>query len=260
MCYNAAYLTKRKIRYAEHYGDNDADIDRLKRQLDELSTPIHYNVSGFLYPKLLVVTDDAPDSFQLLTWGLVPHFMQDINHPKQLRWNTLNCVGEKMYETKSFRQAALHQRCLIFFDGFFEPHIYNGRSYPFFIQHSDESPMIIAGLWDDNKSLKSISLVTVKASPLLSRIHNDKLRMPLMLQKAEAREWLLHDPEPNIDKQRIQYLMEYNDDSILSPHTTRPIRSNKKLSRTAPGDVPAAIAPYFYPEISKEYYASILYG
>jgi putative SOS response-associated peptidase YedK len=256
MCYNVAYLTKRKQKYAEHHGETDADVERLGKQLEAI-TEKHYNASGFIYPNLLVVTNKRPDDFQMLTWGMVPFFMRDVAHPKELKWNTLNCVGEKMFETKSYKNPAEKRRCLICLDGFYEPHHYKGVSYPFFIRHKNDDPMWVAGLWNDNGHIQTVSLVTVEASPLLGRIHNDKKRMPLILPHEMRRDWLSELESP-ADKDALRELIQPYDDELLTTYSVPPIRSNKKLGREAAGDTPEALEEYHYDALPEEYYREVI--
>jgi putative SOS response-associated peptidase YedK len=205
----------------------------------------------------LVVTDDKPKIFQRLTWGLVPHFVRNVAHPKELKWNTLNCIGENMFDTRSFQDSARHRRCLIFFDGFYEPHHYQGKSYPFFIEHADSEPLIVAGLWDDNGMVQGVSLVTVSASPLLRRIHNEKERMPLILPKEFKDEWLEHG---ELEKERVMDLVKPYDDDLLKARTVPPIRSNKKNGWVSPGDAPEAWEEFHYADMPSDHYQAILHG
>ncbi len=258
MCYNIAYLTKKKLQYARMHGASDEEISDLETDLKLFDEKYaSYNTSGFAYPKIPVITNEQPKRFQLLTWGLIPSFMKDISHPSELQWNTLNCVGEKIFETKSFKNAALSKRCLIYVDGFFEPHHYKGRSYPFYVCHKNNEPMILGGLWEDNQHIQTVSIVTVEASLLLRKIHNDKKRMPLIIPKELRFEWLKHI-DSSSEKESIREMICPYDDELLTTYSVPPIRNNKKAGWVSPGNHPDSIQKYVYPELSETYYSELI--
>ncbi|MBG9378785.1 SOS response-associated peptidase family protein [Panacibacter sp. DH6] len=131
---------------------------------------------------------------------------------------TLNAIGEEILEKKMYRDAALNRRCVIFVDGFYEwRHIYplNKRTghplktpnkYPYHIKlTSTEMPFIMmAGIWNpwrhaeaDKETGELIEMVTptfalctAPANKLMSQVHNSKMRMPTILTKDLALEWI----------------------------------------------------------------------
>lgn len=234
MCYDIKSSLEKQLRRAILDGDKAA-IDQINEKLS-IFTPdqieLHHS-SGFDHPNLIIYTNKEPYKPILSQWGLVPHWVKNVNQKNSL-WNrTVNARGESIFENPSFRSSAKSQRCLIYLEGFYEHRHFKGKTYPYFISHKKEELFAVAGLystWFDKEMesmLNTFSIVTTKANKLMSKIHNNpKLaepRMPLILPKALENNWL----EPIIDendKKLLQELIQPYPDNELRAYTVGKLR------------------------------------
>lgn len=227
MCYNFQQLENaRRKRY--RYWNEQNRLRDLEEKINNEMPPEQYHVSGFSHPKIVVYLNDDPYYPSVLQWGLVPFWVKEITQAKQI-WNkTLNAKGETMFELPSFKEPAKNKRCLIYVNGFFEHHHFNGKAYPYFIHRKDMEPMILGGIWsswknpEDSAEWKTFSIVTTSANSLMTRIHNnpDKEgpRMPLILPESVADEWLMPIKNDS-DKQFIKSMIQPFNPDEMTAHT-----------------------------------------
>lgn len=249
MCYDVKTSTLRKLKYAKHRGDLEG-IEELEKELEQLEMMPLYHSSGFSHPKLLAFKNDRPFSPSSLTWGLIPGWIKDPVSATRLMRQTLNARGETIWEKPSFRSAAKNKRCLIYLDGFYEHLHHQGKTYPFHIKMKDDSPMIVAGLWEEwvNKDtgeiINTCSIVTTEANPLMQRIHNNPKsegpRMPVILTKELQDEWLI-PCKTDADKNHLKSLIKPVSEEVLTAYTVRRLKG-----RDAVGNVPEAEAEFVY--------------
>lgn len=246
MCYDVAYLTKKSDRYAEHYAVESSQIDRLKSK----TAPV-FHVQGFAHPDLPVVIKDY--QVDLFHWGLIPFWVKDSKSATQLSNKTLNARGEEMFSKPVYRKSAGSRRCLIMVDGFFEHRWFNGKSYPYFITHKDNSPFSLGGLWDSWKnpegtSTYSVSIVTTAANDLLKEIHNNPKasegpRMPLVLEKDQYATWL-QAPDDPVGKEQILEIVNACDPDFLGAWPVNRLRGKEYI-----GNIPNILEPVTYSEL-----------
>ena len=252
MCYDVTSGTKALIKYAKHRGDDPRYIAALEKILEEWIKTLkaHYYVSGFSHPKLMVFTNDKPDLPQAFSWGLIPAWTKDLASAKTMSNYTLNARAETIFEKPAFKNPAKNKRCLIYIDAFYEHHHANKQTYPFHISMKDDSPLCLAGLWDEwvNKEtgeiIKSVSIVTTKANETMKKIHNnpklDEARMPVILPKEKQNEWLEEKDEKKLQKLFVRF-----DDTLLNYYTV-----GKLKGKTAVGDNAEAETEKIYPELN----------
>lgn len=224
MCYSVKYLKDKLHKYAKHHDIDDSQIPNLFDQ--------HYT-SGFSHPDLAVIVDADPKKFSLFNWGLIPFWVKDAQTATKLSNQTLNSRSETMFDKPSFRNSALKKRCLIVIDGFYEYHHHDSKQLiPYFIYQKNDEPLILAGLWEHwdlkNENIKrnTVSIVTTKANKKMAAIHNNPKvlqrtgpRMPLIFNEDLASEWLKHDENPKIEKERIAELCHPYPDDLLKYHS-----------------------------------------
>lgn len=252
MCYDIQAKLKTQLKRTRRM--NQAEFIReLETELKPYITSWHH-VSGFSHPNVLIYINENPTLPSLASWGLIPHWVKNQVQANKIRNNTINARGESIFEKPSYRDAAKAKRCLISVDGFYEYHHKNGKTFPHFIHKKSEEPMTLAGLWSNwinkqtGKLLKSFTIVTVKANPLLSKIHNNpklkEARMPLLLTNDKADEWLnvSHD---KTDTNRIKALMTPSEEELIA-YTVRPLRGKKAV-----GNKPEASKQFFYDELNE---------
>lgn len=257
MCYDVAAGTKSALKYAKHRGDNPEIIHELEKQLDlwlSRATTYHH-VNGFAHPYLMVFTNEQPYVPQAFTWGLIPHWINDKASAAAIMNKTLNARAERMFDKPSFREPALHKRCLIYLDAFYEYHHYRGKTYPFHIAMRDESPLIVAGLWDTwvdretGEVVPTCSIVTTKANEKMAVIHNnpklDEARMPAILTKEMQDAWLA-PCHSEADKTSLLALTKPLPAALFRYYTVRRLKG-----KLAPGNVPEAEAAFRYDELDE---------
>lgn len=202
---------------------NRAEHIRLKgmeKELGSFREQLHRPLqSGFAYASWPVLKPLAGgEDFEpvLMHWELIPSYVQDLEGLLHFRKggvnpvtgrrdpprNTLNAIGEEMLEKVSYRQAALHRRCLVLSSGFYEwrhftpPGLGKDTAYPYHIQLRGCAYFFMAGIWQpwtDRKTgetMDTFSIVTTAANALMGQVHNRKRRMPLILTEDLAAEWI----------------------------------------------------------------------
>lgn len=228
------------------------DVDSLEswfhaKASDSVEFDRVYHVSGFVKPNLPVITNERPDTIQMLTWGLIPHWVTEIATAKQLQGRLLNARSETIHEKPAFRSLIATKRCLILADGFFEWRHFNGQIYPYYIQLASHDPFAFAGLWDNwtnpdtGEDVKTYTIITTWANSLLEQVHNKRKRMPVILHRADEKPWL----EVELTRDAI--------DSLLVPFeavkmVAYPV-SRLITTKGAKKNIPAAIKPIDYPEL-----------
>ncbi len=161
-------------------------------QADLFEPSEHYN--GFTFPKTPVVANEQPGLIRHFQWGLIPFWAKD----EGIRQYTLNAKIETLHQKPSFRQAAKN-RCLVIADGFYEWQWLDpkGRQkQKFLVGLPGDALFAFAGIWSEwanpatGEMLHSYSIVTTEANELMSRIHNSKKRMPVILAEDNEQDWL----------------------------------------------------------------------
>jgi putative SOS response-associated peptidase YedK len=141
---------------------------------------------------------------------LIPGWVKD---EKDFKANTLNATCEDLFEKPSYR-SYWKNRCLIAVSGFFEPHHVDGQknSQTYYVCPKHGELLTLGGIFSVWKNMPTFSIITVPASPLLEEVHNEKKRMPLILDGEHAEAWLL----PDLTKDEMTDLMvSFPEDSKL---------------------------------------------
>ena len=206
-----------EISRAEHI-----KLNKKEKKLNEAILNLHQPLaSGFDYPKWPVIKpikngDDF--SIEMMHWEFIPsyinssdallHFRKGGFNPntgkKDFPHNTLNARGEDVLNRPTYKDAALHRRCLVLSSGFYEwrhftPSGGKDTAYPYYISLKDQEYFFMAGIfnpWMDKSSgemTDSFAILTTEANPLMSAVHNSKKRMPVILPEAEASKWIKSD-------------------------------------------------------------------
>ncbi|RPE05931.1 SOS response-associated peptidase [Chitinophaga lutea] len=200
----------------------------------ELLEPV---IDGLNFPQVNVLAKtEGKDDYEVTAqhWGFLPGYISNATAAAQMRKGykdvsgqfvmpnpLLNARGEELLlPRKIFRGAALEKRVLVPANGFYEwmHHYPMGKkgqrlkthiSIPHFIYMREQPVFYLAGIsrtWTDQETgemTDTFSIVTTDANELLSKIHNSKKRMPVILPPALAEEWLMHT---NMSEERIREL------------------------------------------------------
>ena len=206
MCFNMALVKERDALEQEFHAvfEDIPLLDHIAGPEQKLS---YYNRSGFSHPIWPVITAGNPGAIALHSWGLIPHWTKDRTSALSIRDKTLNARSESAWEKPSFRASIPTQRCLIIADGFYEPHKFENRSYPFFIYKADHTPLTLAGIFaewtgpETGKTIRTFSILTTQAVGLIDAIHNAKHRMPVIIEEKDRGLWLdTQAPRPLISQ------------------------------------------------------------
>ncbi len=252
MCYDIKTSLEAQLKRARRYNDQEA-IEEIEKKLAPYTDLPLFHVSGFQHPKVFIYTDDQPDMPSVATWGLIPHWVKDNIQMKKIWNNTLNARGETIFEKPSFRYSARNKRAIVYVDGFYEHHHYQGKTYPFYISRKDGQPMAMAALWSDwqepekGEWLRSFSIVTTEGNPLLAKIHNNpKLkgpRMPLILPEELEDDWL-QSVQDDLDIKKIQELIQSYPEGELQAYPVSKLRGKAYM-----GNVPEISEKVIYEEL-----------
>jgi putative SOS response-associated peptidase YedK len=217
MCYKVVVISSEEVLENRFHA-------KLKGHLNV----VYYHANGFANPMLPVIIMQSPNEIDLFSWGLIPSFAKDSAHAKQLRTGNLNARGDTIFEKVSFKNSILKRRCLVLADAFYETRDVDGLKYPYFIHRQDNQPFALAGIhnsWKNEEGIwhETFSIVTTEPNEMMRKIHNIKLRMPVILPPDKERNWL----KPDLLKEEIEDLMVPLEDGILEAHTV-----NKRLNST----------------------------
>lgn len=183
MCYQTRLIRKR-----------EEIMERFNAAIDELSDFEPFELcNAFDFPKTPVITNEKPQKIQLFNWGLVPFWSQD----KDIRKFTLNARIETLHEKKSFKDV-IQNRCIVIADGFYEWQwlTKNGsKKEKYLITLPNEALFAFAGIYSqwidfDDSKFNSYTIITTQANEIMSKIHNSKQRMPVILKKKDEQLWL----------------------------------------------------------------------
>tara|TARA_R110002033_G_scaffold152401_1_gene189056 strand:+ start:1112 stop:1843 length:732 start_codon:yes stop_codon:yes gene_type:complete len=218
MCFHTSQ-TKKVIELENRYNASLSDADAR----DTYDIP-RYHLNGFSHPDMLIIPQEEPSVLAPSFWGIVP----DNKKPEQLSdyykeavkyGGGLNAQSEKLFNHFIYKHSALTRRCIVPVTGFFEPHEYKSKKYPFHIKQKDNDVLSLAGLYTLVGSVVTFTILTKKASPLFAKIHNKKNRQPIILQKDFEQDWLKDD----LNEKGIKELMNlnYNEDELSAYTVSR---------------------------------------
>jgi putative SOS response-associated peptidase YedK len=181
MCGRAA-LTKNEKELEQRFNATfySEDIERYNPLPNYNVAPTH---------TMPVITNEDPDHFRPLRWGLIPFWAKD----HKIGYKMINARVETILEKPAFRNAVKSRRCLVPFDGFYEWKKESGGKTPFYIRRKDQQLFSIAGLWEkwtdpsSGEDVFSFTLITQKPNETMAAIHD---RMPALLQPDQEASWI----------------------------------------------------------------------
>ena len=135
-----------------------------------------------------VITQQEPSVIHLYRWGLIPFWAKDIKIGSKM----INARIEGIAEKPAFRQAFEKRRCLVPFDGYYEWMKTPEGKIPYRIKVTNTDIFSMAGLYEvwkgqDGKVIKSFTIITQEADPLIAHLHD---RMPLILLPEQEKLWI----------------------------------------------------------------------
>jgi putative SOS response-associated peptidase YedK len=155
-----------------------------------------YNVAPTQLAPVVIATQGYV--CELMHFGMVPFFA----HGERPKLSTINARVERIESSPAWRGPWQRgQRCLVLACGFYEWHVLPDgyTKQPYLIQLADQDSFAMAGLWDrsraDGVEVRSFTIITLPASPLMAKIHNAKKREPAIRARADCERWLSGPPE-----------------------------------------------------------------
>lgn len=226
MCYHYS-LFKEKIDLQERF---DATL--------EYEWVTQYHVGGFDYKQMPVITAARPKVIQPFHWGLIPSWIKDREQLTEMRakGSTLNAKSETVFELPSFRDSISLRRCLVPADGFFEWRQDTYDKIPHYISLKSSETFAMAGIYDSwidresGEEIKSFSILTCEANSFMKKIHNVKMRMPVILPKEAEQQWLRQDLTP----QEIQKLLVSFPEEQMQAWTISKLISSRNEDANSP--------------------------
>ncbi|WP_417860441.1 SOS response-associated peptidase [Winogradskyella sediminis] len=218
MCFHTSQ-TKKVVELENRYDASLSDDEAR----DAYDIP-RYHLNGFSHPDMLIIPQEEPSVLAPSLWGIVPRNKK----PEQLSnyykeavkyGGGLNAQSEKLFDHFIYKHSALTRRCIVPVTGFFEPHEYKNKKYPFHIKHKNNDVLSLAGLYTLVGSVVTFTILTKKASPLFAKIHNKKNRQPIILQKDFEQEWLKDDLNENGIKELIN--LNFNEEELSTYTVSR---------------------------------------
>lgn len=177
----------------------NAKLSEIERAFDarfiepEAYVPME-EINGFTFSKTPVITNENKGEIEMFNWGLIPFWAKDDGIKKM----TLNAMVETAVEKPAYRNC-VNNRCLILADGYYEwqwKDLKGKEKQKYLIKPRDQDIFAFAGIyssWNDpvtKKLINSYSILTTDANELMSEIHNNKKRMPIVLKKEDENSWL----------------------------------------------------------------------
>ncbi len=215
------------------YHASTPSTDLLKNVVKEVKVDYQfdtiYHVSGFSRPVLPVTLNDDIDSIVPARWKLIPYWVKSEEEADKYA-NTLNAVGEEVFEKPSYKNIIGKTRGLLYVTGFFEPHSTNGKKNDETYYVSDpESPIFTLGIvWNRWQDYNTFSILTTEANDFMADIHNVGKRMPLIIPQDKRHEWLLAEGKEEIQ----QLITPYDGD--LKAHKTFRVTSARGIETNIP--------------------------
>lgn len=225
MCFHTS--TTQKTKKLEKHFKVKISNDNLRPVFD---TP-NYHLNGFAHPNMLVIPQEKAEVIAPGVWGIVPsHKPSDqikAFYKEAVKYGGgLNARSEKIFDHFLYKESVMEKRCIIPVTGFFEPHEYNKKKYPYFIQHAEKQPLALAGLYSVMDTYITFTILTKEASPLFAKIHNVKKRQPVILKESNYSNWLSSDlSEKNIK----DLILEDFPESSLETYTVSTDLFNPKV-------------------------------
>lgn len=206
---------------------------RLAKPVNTAQLTPSYNIAPG--QPVAVITREAPDQVQFLTWGLAAI----IQNRSQL---LINARAATLLERPTYRPLLeAGQTCLILADGFYEwKNISKKKRIPYRFLLQNDDLFAIAGLYKDEADRETgevkrhFTLITTEPNQLLTGIHD---RMPAILPAGAETDWLQLQRNP---QHYLPMLQPFNTDLMRAYPVSTEVNN-------AAHNTPELIQPVEYP-------------
>ena len=199
MCYHTATPGKNELKKAMQ--GKDVLYDQ----------PEIFHVSGFTRPYLPVTLNSNVDEIIPARWKLIPYWVKSEADASKSA-NTLNAIGEEIFDKASYKNVIGKYRGLLYVNGFYEPHATGGKTNDqnFFVYMPDKSIFtlgVVYNIWknEEGKEYPTFSILTTEANDHMADIHNVGKRMPLIVPEDKRDAWLFADGRGEIEQLIIPF-------------------------------------------------------
>jgi putative SOS response-associated peptidase YedK len=195
-----------------------------------------YYYHAFSLPEIPAVCSGMSDRIRLLKWGLIPSWTRNIDDANSIRYKTFNARSESIATKPSFSSSFRSKRCIIPVKGFFEWQHLGKKKIPWYIYHSEDEILSLAGLydvWTENSTgeiFNTFSIITTDANDLMAEIHNSGKRMPAILDRTSEMGWI----DPAISPSEALGLLKPSIEGLLSAHTISSLINSRISDRNTP--------------------------
>ena len=155
-----------------------------------------FHANAFSNLAMPVITNENKDEVQFYNWGLIPAWVKTAKDAQDINKKTANARSETVFEKPSFRSAIKKKRCLVPANGFYEWRHEGKEKIPHFVYLKNQDIFSFAGIFENwtNKEtgeiINTYSILTAPANELMSYVHNNRERMPVILRKEDEEYWL----------------------------------------------------------------------
>lgn len=171
-----------------------------------------FHANGFGKPFLPVTLNKDAESIIAARWKFLPYWVKNEALEKKAG-NTLNAIGEEIFEKNSYKSDILTHRGLLYVNGFFEPHKVAGQKETenFYIYYPNKEIFTLGVVYtmfrdyNTDQVYPTFSILTTEANPLLADIHNEKKRMPLIIPEDKRDPWLFAEGKEEIQQLIIPF-------------------------------------------------------
>lgn len=203
-----------------------------------------YYYHAFGLPSLPAICSEIPSRIKLLKWGLIPSWTKSIDDANVIRYKTFNARSESIKQKPSFSSSFRLKRCIVPVKGFFEWQLVGIEKIPWYIYHSENEILSIAGIYDDwienntGEVFSTFSIITTEANDLMAGIHNSGRRMPVILNKSAEKAWI----DLSTSQDDALGLLKPCPSEILKAYTISPLINARSSDR----NTPELIKPFNY--------------
>lgn len=156
-----------------------------------------FNVAPTMRAPVILLGKNGEPGLTKLTWGLVPSWTEDTSIGAKM----FNARSETIREKPAYKEPFEKRRCVVPISGFYEWETLRElkRKKPWYVSPSDESIMLLAGVWErwgtGEDRLDTYTVVTTQARGRMAEIHE---RSPVMLRGTDWSTWLTGTQEEAI--------------------------------------------------------------
>ena len=155
-----------------------------------------YHADGFTRPLLPFTSSENPRRIKPAQWKLLPYIVKNAQDAKAYA-NTLNARSEELFTKFSYKNYIGKTRGLLWVNGFYEPnHLAPKMTVPYYVRAHNSEPFTLGCVYSNwvneetGEVIKTFSIITTPPNKLLSEIHNEGQRMPLIITPENRDRWL----------------------------------------------------------------------